>query len=196
MVNRLTEEIIGASSRKSFLHEENMVLVKLLYLVFVVASFFTKNIFIELIIVLLNVLLFLVIRFYRTLLFTLLIWLGLAATIIPIDLIARTLDERVFFNLLYGYSTLTTISLFYITTPPAHLRRLLGLNTLTLAYTLLRSFLLEIIEIVDTYRVRGLDLGIIYLHRYASIIYTSLNVALLREDILRNSLRARGLDID
>ncbi|MEM4965857.1 MAG: hypothetical protein QXS45_03685 [Sulfolobales archaeon] len=193
-MSRVAYEILGSHLRRSLLHSRKLLSIKILYLIISISLYMLRFIPLEILVIVANSLLIIMIRAYRTLATASFSWAMLSLIIILVDMISGTISSMVYFNLLYSYATLTTILLFYLTTPPSHLRDVFGMNIFTLSYSLLRSFLRDLIEIIDSYRVRGFELGIFRIHRYTPLLYQSLEVALIREELLRDSLKARGFE--
>ncbi len=79
----------------------------------------------------------------------------LTLIIIAINAFMGIYTHEHLYNLLYGYTTFTAMYFFLATTPPQHVRRLVGLNVVSLAYLLLEYSIMLVSEMIDTLRSRG-----------------------------------------
>lgn len=143
---------------------------------------------------LLNLLLMVYVGARRVLLVTLALWLLLSSTVIAIDVTFSTLTTDVIQNLVYGFTTFTAIALFYVTTPPAQVRRLLGFNALSLSYLLLGHALKLVTDLLDSLRARGWGYGLNpYSYRYPLRAFAVMLITKTSEYL--DALRARGVEV-
>lgn len=120
------------------------------------------------------------------------LWLIMSSIVIAIDVAFSTLTIDVIYNLVYGFTTFTAIALFYITTPPAHVRRLLGLNVFSLSYLLIGYSVKLVADLVDSLRARGWRYGLNpYSYRYLLRAFAVMLISRTSEYV--EALRARGV---
>ena len=189
-------ELITWQNKDTFLHKKNMFIPKIIYMIFVILTILLREVYLEIIIIIVNILMMtLILRALKTVATITFIWAMFFATISSIDFLLETYDINVLFNLLYSFSTMSCGALFYLSTPPSHLRDFLGTNILTLSYSLIRSFLTDLLETLDSYKARGLETRFNVL-RYIGFLYTSINIVMTRSELLEDSLKARGFEAD
>lgn len=129
-------------------------------------------------------------RLYATLLA---IWLVASAVLMALNALLGTLTQDVALNLAYGFNTFTGFSLFYLTTPPRHLKKLVGFNVFSIAYSSLGYSIKLVAELVDVLRARGWDYSAnAYKHIYVLRTFAALLVARIEECV--DALKARGAD--
>lgn len=186
-------EVLESQERKYLIHSEKLLVPKLAYVLITIAAVLLWKIEVEIAIVIVNALLHLYARTTRLLLYTLALWIATSTVIITIDYLFATLSLSTIILLTHGYASFTSMAIFVSTTPPHQLRELVGLNTLTLTYTLLRSTLQDLVEAIDSLKSRGWRESINVLS-YIKVIYAASTVILIRMKDLEESLVARGLE--
>lgn len=140
---------------------------------------------------LINTILLIYIGAKNLLLSILSIWLVLSSLIIAIDYLFSTLTLSVLINLIYGFATFTSLSLFYLTTPPKHLEKLIGFNVFTITYLFLNYYIEQIIDLINILRARGWSSFInIFKYKYLLRIVVVFLVTRINECI--DALKARG----
>jgi energy-coupling factor transport system permease protein len=180
------------ATRRTFLSEFSSIPVKVAIVALALASRLI-GIYAVLASLLLNVSLLTYVGFWRTPLRVALAWLFTSTLLIAINAALKTLTVEHIYNLIYGYTTFTALYLILITTPPQHVRELLGFNVLSLAYLLLNYSIKLISEALDTLRSRGWTptlspIGI----KYALRAFATLLVVRVEE--VEEALRARGVE--
>ncbi|OYT47045.1 MAG: hypothetical protein B6U85_06200 [Desulfurococcales archaeon ex4484_42] len=93
----------------------------------------------------------------------------------------------------YTASTTLQLIVFYVTTPASQIDELLKVRFFTVIYQLSASLITELVLITETHRARGFMFRGFTL-RYVPVLFTLLMNALIRLNILTDSLRARGLE--
>jgi len=186
-------EVLESQERKYLIHSEKLLVPKLVYVFATIVAVLLWKIEVEIAIVVVNALLHLYARTTRLLLYTLALWIVTSTAIITIDYLFTTLSSSTIILLIHGYASFTSMAIFVSTTPPHQLRELMGLNTLTLTYTLLRSTLQDLIEVIDSLKSRGWKKSINVLS-YVKVVYAASTVILIRMRDLEESLTARGLE--
>ncbi|MCS7128246.1 MAG: hypothetical protein N3E36_03600 [Sulfolobales archaeon] len=186
-------EVLESQEKKYLMHSEKLLIPKLAYVFATIAAILLWRIEVEIVIIAVNALLHLYTRTIKLLLYTLALWIATSAVIIAVDYLFATLSLSTIILLIHGYASFTSMALFVSTTPPHQLRELMGLNTLTLTYTLLRSTLQDLIEAIDSLKSRGWRESINVLS-YIKVVYIASTVILIRMKDLEESLAARGLE--
>lgn len=188
-------EIIDSLSiqhKSGFLNRYRCIYLKICLVVLTIVSRFI-SMYLTLSLLSLNTLLLTIIGAGKLLLVTLIIWIGLSSVIIGIDYVFSTFTLNVVVNLVYGFTTFTAFSLFYLTTPPKHVEKLIGFNVFSLTYLFLYYYVGELIELVNTLRARGWDsTHSILRYKYVLRITTVFIVTRINEAV--DILRARGVE--
>ena len=178
---------------RTILHNPKLLLFKVIYVAFVLSTIFYLDLAYYIPIIVANIAVLLALRAYRVVATTLVYYMVLSGIIVGIDYLTGTFSLRVLKLMVYGYTTFTAIALFYVTTPPHHLRRYLGLNSLTLAYLIIHYTLNEVIEITSSLKARGWEPKLNPL-KYIGLLYNSLMLMVTRITYIEDSLKARGVD--
>ncbi len=193
-IRELIEEFLEKPYQSNILTRPYMIYPKILYLILIVVMWIiSREIVSYVLIMLFNISLLIFLKAYRTLITSLAIWSSTFALIILIDYLSGTLTEATYINILYSYTTLSTSLIFYLTTPAHQLRDLLGINLFTFSYTLIRSFIREALDILDSIEVRGYETKYNLLG-YISIIYTLFKNIENRTLTLEDALKVRGAE--
>ncbi len=186
-------EVLESQERRYLIHSEKLLIPKLAYVFTTIAAVLLWRIEVEVAIIAVNSLLHLYARTIRLLLYTSVLWIATSSVIITIDYLFTTLSLSTLILLIHGYASFTSMAIFVSTTPPHQLSKLVGLNTFTLTYTLLRSALQDLIEAIDSLKSRGWR-GSINVLSYMKVIYAASTVILIRMKDLEESLMARGIE--
>lgn len=104
---------------------------------------------------LVNIALLIYVGAKRVLVFVFVVWCALASIICLIDLALFTFTLSVVLNLVYGFATFSSLALFYVTTPPRYVRKLLGLNAVSLTYLFLDYSVKLVGDLLDILKARG-----------------------------------------
>lgn len=185
-------EALQLQQAKSLLHSYRAICLKFALIALSLAARFI-DLYAMLIALSLNLFLMVYVGARRVLLAALALWLLLSSTVIAIDVAFSTLTTDVIQNLVYGFTTFTAIALFYMTTPPVQVRRLLGFNVLSLSYLLLGYALKLVTDLLDGLRARGWDYGLNpYGYRYPLRAFAVM--LMVRTSEYLDALRARGVD--
>ncbi len=193
-IKELLQEFLEKPYQNNLLTKSYALYPKLIYLILgVMIWFFSKDLIVYILMIAINILLLAYLRAYRTILTSLSIWLSTFAVIIFIDYIFMTLKKETIINILYSYLTLTISLLYYLSTPAHQLRELFGTNILTLSYTLIRSFIREVLDTLDSMEVRGYETKYNFL-RYVGVIYTLFRNSETRALVLEEALKVRGAE--
>lgn len=186
----LLEEVFQARARRTILHNYRAIYFKLLLVVLVVASRFISIHLVPLLL-LVDTLILLYIGVRRILLATFTTWVFLALLITSINLLLGSFKQEYFYNLVYGFTTFTATLLFFATTTPRDLRRLIGFNTLTLSYLFLDYSYKLVVDTIQSLQARGWRAGPSST-KYLLRAFGVLLVTRLKE--VEEALRARGLE--
>ena len=182
---------VFTATRRTFLSEFSSIPVKVAIVALTLASRLI-GIYAVLTSLLLNVSLLIYVGLWRTPLRVALAWLFTSTLLIAINAALKTLTVEHIYNLIYGYTTFTALYLAIATTPPQHVRRLLGFNVLSLAYLLLDYSIKLISDALDTLRSRGWTLTPSPISiKYALRAFATLLVVRIEE--VEEALRARGV---
>lgn len=189
-------ELLSEANRLQYastiLHRGWMLLPKIAYIVLTSAIFMIDDIRVYIAVIAINLMLPAYIRGFRLIYGSAIIYSIFIAIIVLIDIVSGTLTYDVLKLLSYGYATFTCLALFYATTPPHHLRRLFGLSVFTLSYMLIRYSIVEVVEIIDSCRSRGLKLGL-NPFPYIKVLFTIPMILASRMWFIEDSLRSRGV---
>lgn len=186
----VSNSILNIYCRSSFLNKYRFIYFKICLVILTIVSRFI-HIFLILIMLLINTILLIYIGAKNLLLSILSIWLVLSSLIIAIDYLFSTLTLSVLINLIYGFTTFTSLSLFYLTTPPKHLEKLIGFNVFTITYLFLNYYIEQIIDLINILRARGWSSFInIFKYKYFLRIVVVFLVTRINECI--DALKARG----
>jgi hypothetical protein len=179
--------------KNTLLHSEKSFPYKLLLLVSLAISFITLNTYVFIAYSLVAIILFLLIREYRIIIYSLEIYVPPALLIIVIDYFTGTLTYFVIATLIFGYASFINILLVYATTPIKQLYRFLGRNTLTLSLLMLHNIVSELYEVLESKRSRGWELGFNIL-RHFQFIFDAIRIMIERMEGLTIALKSRGLE--
>ena len=193
-IRRVVQEFLEKPYQRNIFTKKSSLYLKTIYIILVIIMrLFSTDPRLYLLTIIFNMIILLWIRAYRSVLLTLFIWVSTLSVILAIDYLAGTLTIDVLVNILHSYATITSFLILYLTTPSHQLRDLLGFNVLVFSYTLIRSFLIEALEIIDSLDSRGYEIKYNIL-RYVNIMYIFMRNIDNRASILEEALRARGLE--
>ncbi|MGC9148995.1 MAG: hypothetical protein ACP5GI_06105 [Sulfolobales archaeon] len=193
-IRELIDEFLEKPYQNNLLTRSYMIYPKILYLILtIIVWIVSRELMIYVAMIVVNISLLIFLKAYKTLLTSLVIWLSTFTLIILIDYLSRTLTEYTYINILYSYLTLSASLIYYLTTPAHQLRDLLGINIFTFSYTLIRSFIREALDILDSIEVRGFEIRYNLL-RYIGVIYTLFKNIENRALTLEDALKARGAE--
>ncbi len=179
--------------RKTILHSKKALIFKLVLLIVTALSFIFMNIFIYIIIIAFSISMFMLIKEFKIIGESLLIYLPPATLIILIDYLAGTLTPKIVSLLLFGYASFLVILLFYATTPIQQIYDIFGRNIITLALLMLHNIVAELNEVIESKRIRGWELGWNILNHFF-IVFEGIRLIVLRINTMVDALRARGID--
>lgn len=189
MVN-VVEELTYLQTKTTYLHNYNLLYLKIVLTILVIISRFI-HIYIVLLLLVINVALLLYIGAKRVLITTFSLWCILSSFLLAVNYLMSTISIDILFNLVYGFTTFTTLTLFFVTTPPSHLRKLLGLNAISLTYLFLGYSIKLVLDLIDILRARGWQPRITnqkYLLRSFSVLLV------MRISEVEEALKARGVE--
>lgn len=189
---KIANEILELQQGKTFLHSYRVFYIKILIIVIALASrvlgFYTM-----LFTTILTTILILYVKALYLYIYTLSAWLMLSSIIMLLNYVFSTLSLEVILNLVYGFTSFTSLALFFITTPPKHVRMVIGFNAFSLAYLFLRTSIKDMTDVIDVLKARGWSAGAnplnyIYMFRAIGItLITKINNSI-------DSIKARGAE--
>ncbi|MEM4441898.1 MAG: hypothetical protein QXN02_03170 [Ignisphaera sp.] len=188
----LVEEVLEIQYGRTFLHSYRAIYLKTVLVLMTLVSR-ALGLYVMIIVLIFNTIMLAYAGALRLYLRVLLLWLMLSSIIIAIDYLFASLSLIVFLNLLYGFTSFTSLALFFITTPPQHIRKVIGFNALSLSYLFLRLALRDVVDIVDALRARGWSIGgnplkhVYALRAVGNSLITKINYSI-------DSIKARGLE--
>ena len=188
----LLGEIHCARNKVSILHHPRAMYFKILLVVTTLISRFIHP-YLVLAIILLNTPILVYYGLKKTLLYIAIAWTTLSSIIIGLDILLGSFKLDYLYNLLYGYASFTSILLFFSTTTPREIRRLIGFNVLSISYLFLDYSYRVLTDTLHSLQARGLTPSrnlswVKYLLR--SIIV----ILVIRINEVEEALRARGVD--
>ncbi len=179
--------------RYTWFHNPRLFMPKLAYLALVALVFITFNPWIYLAFIISGLILLSLIKAYRLILYTLILYFPPTLLIILVDYLAGTLTPLILTLLIYGYTGFVNIVFFYATTPIQQFYDYLGRNPLTLALLMLHNILAELNEAIQSKKARGWEPGW-NLYNHFLIVIDAIRILLIRLDEITTALRARGVD--
>lgn len=179
--------------KDTFLHKEKMFFYKIALLIIAALSFIAMNIRVYIFLSIIGVLHFILIREYRIVLYSLIVYMPPTLFIILIDYLAGTLSYRILATLLFGYTSLIYILLFYATTPIQQLYKYFGRNVLTLSLLMLHNIVSELYSTIEAKKTRGWDLGLNIFNHFL-IVFEAIRITVIRIDEITTALKSRGVD--
>jgi hypothetical protein len=179
--------------KNTFLHSEKSFPYKALLLISLAISFIFLNIYVFITYSLIAMMLFLLIREYRIIIYSFEIYIPPALLIIAVDYLTGTLTYFVIATLMFGYASFINILLVYATTPTKQLYKFLGRNTLTLSLLMLHNIVSELYEVLESKRSRGWELGF-NIFRHFQFVYDAIRIMIERMEGLTIALKSRGLE--
>lgn len=179
--------------RDSFLHREKMFPYKIALLLIVAVSFLYMNIYVYMILALIGIIHFLLIREYRIILYSLLVYIPPALLIVLIDYLAGTLSYKIIATLIFGYTSFIYILLFYATTPIQQLYKYFGRNVFTLSLLMLHNIVAELYEVIESKRTRGWEPGF-NIYNHFLLVFEAIRITIIRIEEITVALRSRGVD--
>lgn len=189
---KLFEDIVTIQNKNSFLHRYEAIYLKLVLLITTICSRFI-NIYSIILMLFINTLLLIYINAKRIVLSMFSIWVVLSFIIMTVDFFTSTLTLDVFINLVYGFTTFTSLTLFYLSTSPRYLRMFIGFNVISLTYHFLGYSIKLILDLIDVLKARGWELSPrISSQKYLLRAFAVLLTTRLLE--VEEALKARGLE--
>ncbi|ADI31541.1 hypothetical protein [Staphylothermus hellenicus] len=179
--------------KDSFLHREKMFPYKIALLIIVALSFLYINIYVYILLALIGIIHFLLIREYRIILYSLLIYIPPALLIVLVDYLAGTLSYRIVATLFFGYTSFIYILLFYATTPIQQLYKYLGRNVFTLSLLMLHNTVSELYEVIKSKKARGWEPGF-NIYNHFLLVFEAIRITIMRIEEITTALRSRGID--
>jgi len=179
--------------RKTILHSKKALIFKLVLLIVTALSFVFMNNLIYITIIVFSISMFTLIKEFKIIGESLLIYLPPTTLIILIDYLAGTLTPKIISLLLFGYASFLVILLFYATTPIQQIYDVFGRNIITLALLMLHNIVAELNEVIESKRIRGWELGWNILNHFL-IVFEGIRLMVLRINTIVDALRARGID--
>ncbi|MCS7139112.1 MAG: hypothetical protein N3F04_02245 [Candidatus Nezhaarchaeota archaeon] len=189
---QVIEEVLNLHYKPTFLHSYNVIYLKVTLIILALLSRIISPYFMFTVLII-NSSLLIYAGAKRVLLTVSALWSLLTSIIVVIDLAFSTLTMMVVYNLIHGFTTFTALTLFYVTTPPKHIRKLLGFNMISTAYMLFGYSLKLIRDLIDVMRARGWEYTLSpQRHQYILRAFTVLLVTRISESI--EALKARGFE--
>ncbi len=179
--------------RKTVFHTKKALIFKLVLLIVTALSFISMNNIIYITIILFSISMFALIREFKIIGESLLIYLPPSTLIILVDYLAGTLTPKIISLLLFGYASFLVILLFYATTPIQQIYDVFGRNIITLALLMLHNIVAELNEVIESKRIRGWEPGWNILNHFL-IVFEGIRLMVLRINTIVDALRARGVD--
>lgn len=186
------EEALRLQSGSTPLHSFKAVYLKLAIVLFATISRFAHPHAVPVALVI-NVVILVCVGATRIMLAVLAAWSALALVVCLLDLAFSTFTLNVILNLVYGFTTFTSLALFYVTTPPRHLRKLVGLNAVSLTYLLLGYSINLVRDLLDILRARGWSYSAkptLYVYPLRALAALMIN----RVAEVEETLKARGVE--
>ncbi len=178
---------------RTILHSPRLFTPKIIYLVIVAVVFATWNPWVYTVLAVLGVVFLGVVRAFRLIGYTVMIYLPPTLLILGVDYLTGTLTWQVIDILVYGYTSFINIVFVYATTPIQQFYDNLGRNPLTMALLMLHNIVAELNEAIMSKRARGWEPGW-SLYRHFQIVFDALRIMITRIDEITTALRARGID--
>lgn len=188
----LDNVIFNTQYRPCFLNKYSAIYIKIALLILTIVSRFI-HIFLIITMLTINTILLIYISAGKFLLKILFIWIALSSVIISIDYLFSTLTISVLLNLIYGFTTFTSLSLFYLTTPPRHIERFLGFNIFTLTYLFLNYYVEQIVNLINILRARGWN-PVVNIFKYKYFLRIVAVFLVTRINECMDVLKARGIE--
>jgi energy-coupling factor transport system permease protein len=129
----------------------------------------------------------------KTLLYIAVAWTTLSSIIIGLDILLGSFKLDYLYNLLYGYASFTSILLFFSTTTPREIRRLIGFNVLSLSYLFLDYSYRVLTDALHSLQARGLTPSR-NLSWVKYLLRSTIVLLVIRINEVEEALRARGVD--
>ncbi|MEM0004983.1 MAG: hypothetical protein QXN97_06600, partial [Desulfurococcaceae archaeon] len=129
----MIKETVELQAKTTILHDYKAIYFKIALLVLTMLSR-AMNLYLILALMALNLALLLYVGARKLIVLTSLSWFTLSSIIILLNMVLSTFKVNIVINLIYAYTTFTSLVLFYVTTPPGHIRKLLGFNVVSLTY--------------------------------------------------------------
>ncbi len=177
----------------SWLHKPGLFYYKLFILILVFSSYIWADIGSFSLLILYIVIHYLLLRAYKLLLYSVIVYAPPATLIVLIDYIAGTLNSTVVKLLLFGYTSFISITLFYATTPIQQIYDRLGRNVLTLSLLMLHNIVAELNMIIEAKKVRGWEPGLNPYNHFL-IVFEAVKITYMRIEEITTALKTRGVD--
>jgi len=191
-VAKAISEALYLQSKSTALHSYKAIYLKIFLTALTILSRFI-HLHVILIFLAINVFLLLYVGAKRILATVFALWCMLTSAIILLDMIFTTLTIDVILNLVYGFTTFTSIIFFYVTTPPTQIRKFVGFNAVSLTYLFFGYSVKLVADLIDTVKARGWVYSYNPIkYRYLLRAFTVLLISRISEIV--DALRARGVE--
>lgn len=188
----LRSEVIESQSRSTLLHRYELIYFKLLLVLLTLVSRAVGTPMI-LALVAFNSALLIYVGGKKLFITSFISWCALTLLILLLNTLFSTFRVEIFVNLLYGFTTFTSFALFYLTTTPAHVRKLVGFNVVSLTYLYFGHSTELLLNTIYVLRARGLSISHRELNfKYVLRAFSTLLVTRIVE--AEEALRARGVE--
>jgi hypothetical protein len=187
----LIKETVELQAKTTILHDYRAIYFKLALLILTMFSR-AMNLYLILALMTVNLALLLCVGARKLIVITSLSWFTLSSVIILLNIVLSTFKVDIVVNLIYAYTTFTSLALFYVTTPPRHIRKLLGFNVVSLTYLFMGYSARILADTINALRARGLN----SFHRYYNYKYllrAFMVILVTRITEVEEALKARGV---
>lgn len=189
---KLLEEIIELHTKSTVLHRYEYIYLKLLLVILTLASR-AVNLHVILAFIVVNSVLLIYVGAGALLALAFISWCFLTSIIISLNILFSTFKTGIVVNLIYGFASFTSLFLFYSTTPPGHIRKLLGFNVISLTYLYLGYSMRILLDALNALKARGLSPSFKLLdYKYLLRSFTVLLITRIMETEV--ALKARGVE--
>jgi len=190
-VVELIKETVELQAKTTILHDYKAIYFKIALLVLTMLSR-AMNLYLILALMALNLALLLYVGARKLIVLTSLSWFTLSSIIIILNMVLSTFKVNIVINLIYAYATFTSLALFYVTTPPGHIRKLLGFNVVSLTYLFVGYSTRILADTVNALRARGLNSFYRY-SNYKYLLRAFMVLLVTRVMEAEEALKARGV---
>ena len=189
---QVIKEALNLQRGSTLIHKHVALLPKLTLIALALASLF-MGLYAMIALLVVNTALLVYAGARRLLLVVFSLWGLLSLVIVALDYVFATLTISVVYNLIHAFTTFTALSLFLATTPPSHVRALLGPGALYLSYLYLNYSLKLVEDLVYALKARGMSFRLsLREYQYLLRAFTTLLAVRIAEST--EALRARGLE--
>lgn len=179
-------------NKSTLLHRYEVIYLKLI-LVFLTLASRALNLYMILVFIIVNSILLIYVGARKLLLFAFISWCILTSVIVSLNMLFSTFKVDILVNLIYGFATFTSLFLFYSTTPPRHMRKLIGFNVFSLTYLYLGYSARILLDSLNALKARGLNLSFDQ-HSYRNLLKVFIVLLVTRIVEAEEALKARGVE--